>query len=227
MNNQGNMIVVWIIIIVVVFFGVGYLLRKYQRISVLNKTIDQKDYKKLLTLCEELPYRKMLGDFTCDLYRFYALRSSNQMDALKEALEQGIQFYGGKDLEKLLELYYHYFLVHGDYKYAEKLLNDIRDTNLESFILCSEWSYQVIAQGRNDLFNEMEDAVNDNTFKGFSLGVILYLMGLQLEHDGDYEQAKGYYETATQCFVTDDIYMTLCKRHMEQIDEKLDVIQDE
>lgn len=45
MNNQGNMIVVWIIIIVVVFFGVGYLLRKYQRISVLNKTIDQKTTK--------------------------------------------------------------------------------------------------------------------------------------------------------------------------------------
>ena len=73
----------------------------------------------------------------------------------------------------------------------------------------------------------MEDAINNDTFKGASLGTVLYLMGLQLEKDNDLEQAKGYFETATQCFLPSAIYMTLCHRHMDAIDAQMDRLDEE
>lgn len=220
--ETGNMIVIWVLVILAVIGGSLYMLVKYRRVSALNTAIKQKDYEAILSLSTQEHYRKMLGVLTCDLYRFNALRSLERMEELKAELNQAIEQYSSSDLEKLLELYYHYFLNKGDLEYAQKLLEDIRGCANEPFILCSEWSYQVIAQGRCDLFNEMEDAVNENTFKGFSLGTVLYLMGLQLEKEGDLEQAKGYYETSMQCFLPTAIYMTLCKRHIDAIDDALD-----
>ena len=227
MDNQGNMLLLTILAVLFLVGGVGYLLIKYRRTNAMNQAIQQKDYEKILELCEQDRYKTILGPLVCDLYRFNALRSLGKIDELKQALDTAVQLYGGRDQEKILELYYHYFLNHGDHTYAQKLLNDIRDTGNEPFILCSEWSYQVIAQGRNDLFNDMEDAINNDTFKGASLGTVLYLMGLQLEKDNDLEQAKGYFETATQCFLPSAIYMTLCHRHMDAIDAQMDRLDEE
>ncbi len=222
MDNQGNMIVVWILAVVLIVFGLGYLLLKYQRVNAMSKAIKAGDFEKILVLCDEPRNRKMLGNYTCDLYQFNALRSLKRMDELKEALDEAIANYGGQELEKILELYYHYFLNHKDYTYALKLLSDIRDTGNNPFILCSEWSYQVIAEGRHDLFNAMEDAVNANTFKGYSLGIVLYLMGLQLEWEGGLEEAKGYYQTAMECLPPLAIYKTLCERHIDAVDDRMD-----
>lgn len=222
MGNQGNMLLVWIIIVVVMVGGLGYLLIKYRRFSTLNKAIKENQYDKILELCEQPGYRKTLGNLSCDLYEYNALRAQGKMEQLKESIDNAIQQYGGKELEKILELYYHYFLHHNDSQYAQKLLGDIRDTGNEPFIQSSEWCYQVIVENRNDLVNEMEDQVNANVFSGNNLGVVLYLIALQLQNDGDLEEALEYYKTAMQCFVPNAIYMELARRNTALIEKKLD-----
>lgn len=37
MGNQGNMLMVWIIVVVVMVGGLGYLLIKYKRYNILNR----------------------------------------------------------------------------------------------------------------------------------------------------------------------------------------------
>ena len=221
MGNQGTMLMVWIIVVVVMVGGLGYLLIKYRRYSVLNRAIKEKKYELIVELSEQPSYRKALGNLSCDLYKFNAFRSMGRIDDLKQSIDNAVQLYGGKDLEKILELYFHYFLHHNDAEYAKKLLADIRDTGNAPFVQCCEWCYQVVAEHRNDLVNEMEDQVNANAFSGFNLGVVLYLIAFQLQHNGDLEGALEYYKTAMQCFAPSTIYMELSKRNSDLIEKKL------
>ena len=106
-------------------------------------------------------------------------------------------------------------------EYAKKLLADIRDTGNAPFVQCCEWCYQVVAEHRNDLANEMEDQVNANVFSGYNLGIVLYLIAFQLQNEGDLKEALEYYKTAMQCFVPHAIYMELSSRNVEMIENKL------
>ena len=221
MGNQGNMLMVWIIVVVVMVGGLGYLLIKYRRYSVLNRAIKEKNYELIIELSEQPSYRKALGNLSCDLYKFNAFRSMGRIDDLKQSIDNAIQLYGGKDLEKILELYFHYILHHNDAEYAKKLLADIRDTGNAPFVQCCEWCYQVVAEHRNDLANEMEDQVNANVFSGYNLGIVLYLIAFQLQNEGDLKEALEYYKTAMQCFVPHAIYMELSSRNVEMIENKL------
>ena len=127
--------------------------------------------------------------------------------------------FGTKEEKRLFELYYHYFLNHKDYAYAKELLAAIRETEDEPFIQYNEWAYEVIAEGRTDLASEMEDAVNDKVYSGFALGTVLYLIALQLDRLKEYEDAKAFYQTVTECITKRELYYTLAERRCNELDD--------
>lgn len=216
---DSNMLIVYVIAIVCIGGGLFYFLRKYIRLSKLNKAIENKEYDQILVMCEQPSLRKGLGEFTCDLYRLNALRSMNEIGRLKNELNQMLEYYGGKEEKRLFELYYHYFLNHKDYAYAKELLTAIRETEDEPFIQYNEWAYEVIAEGRTDLASEMEDAVNDKVYSGFALGTVLYLIALQLDRLKEYEDAKAFYQTVTECITKRELYYTLAERRYNELDD--------
>ena len=95
----------------------------------------------------------------------------------------------------------------------------IRETEDEPFIQYNEWAYEVIAEGRTDLASEMEDAVNDKVYSGFALGTVLYLIALQLDRLKEYEDAKAFYQTVTECITKRELYYTLAERRYNELDD--------
>ena len=47
------MLLLTILTVLVLVGGVGYLLIKYRRTNAMNQAIKQKDYEKILELCEQ------------------------------------------------------------------------------------------------------------------------------------------------------------------------------
>lgn len=219
LSMDSNMIAIYLIAIICIGGGMFYFLRKYLKLSKLNKAIMEKKYDQILEMTEEPSVRKILSEFTADLYRLNALRSMNEMDRLKTELNQMLEYYGSKEEKRLLELYYHYFLNHKDHAYAKQLLEVIRETEDEPFIQYNEWAYEVIAEGRTDLASEMEDAVNDKVYSGFALGTVLYLIALQLDRLKEYEDAKAFYQTVTECITKRELYYTLAERRYNELDD--------
>ena len=216
---DSNMIAVYLIAIICIGGGLIYFLRKYLKLSKLNKAIREKKYDQILEMTEQPSVRKILGEFTADLYRLNALRSMKEMDRLKNELNQMLEHYGSKEEKRLLELYYHYFLNHKDYAYAKQLLEVIRETEDEPFIRYNEWAYDILAEGRSDLASEMEDAVNDKIYSGFALGAVVYLIAVELDRQGEYEDAKAFYQTVTECITKRELYYALAERRLNELDD--------
>ena len=63
---DSNMIAIYLIAIICIGGGMFYFLRKYLKLSKLNKAIMEKKYDQILEMTEEPSVRKILSEFTAD-----------------------------------------------------------------------------------------------------------------------------------------------------------------
>ena len=80
--------------------------------------------------------RRLLGEYVCDLYKLRVYYLTKEVDKFEKVLKHMLKAekYRPDDRESFLEIYFHTFLIKGNRKYADWILDAIRKTGNEKFI---------------------------------------------------------------------------------------------
>lgn len=162
--------------------------------------------------------RRLLGEYVCDLYKLRAYYLTKEADKFEKVLRHMLKAekYCPDDRESFLETYFHTFLIKGNRKYADWILEAIRKTGNQKFIRYSEESYAVMLDKRSDLIDKMEEDINSKLYYGFALGVVLFMVAKQHSYLGDDRNALEYMRSAKACFHPKAVYMPVVDRYLEE-----------
>lgn len=215
MNN------ITLIIILLVF--AGYLvfqgIKNFQLRS-MNTALRKKDSETLEKLADMGISRKLLGEYVCDLYKlrgYYVAKDTEKFEStLRHMIET--QYKNPTDKKSFLENYFHTFLLKGNRKYADWLLEAIKKTGDEPFIHYNECSYAVMLDEKSDLIDIMVEDINSKKYYGFALGAILVMIAKQYMYLQDRENALAYYQSAKACFDPRAVYMPLVEKNLKELE---------
>ena len=215
MNN------ITLIIILLVF--AGYLvfqgIKNFQLRS-MNTALRKKDSDTLEKLADMGISRKLLGEYVCDLYKlrgYYVAKDTEKFEStLRHMIET--QYKNPTDKKSFLENYFHTFLLKGNRKYADWLLEAINKTGDEPFIHYNECSYAVMLDEKSDLIDIMVEDINSKKYYGFALGAILVMIAKQYMYLQDRENALAYYQSAKACFDPRAVYMPLVEKNLKELE---------
>ena len=72
--------------------------------------------------------RRLLGEYVCDLYKLRVYYLTKEVDKFEKVLKHRLKAekYRPDDRESFLEIYFHTFLIKGNRKYADWILDAIR-----------------------------------------------------------------------------------------------------
>lgn len=208
--------------IIFLLFG-GYLgfqlVKNFQLRSIMN-ALNTKQYETVQQISDMPMTRKLLGEYTCDLYKLRAYYLSKNENGFDNLLKQMIlKDYNKNDKKNFLEFYFHTFLLKENKYYSTLLLDAIKSLNDEKFTLISEQSYEVMINNRCDLIHIMEEEINSKKYYGFSLGVIVYMIAKQYEAQGLLDKAALYYVNAKVCFDSKALYMPKVLESLEKLND--------
>lgn len=217
-------IVSFIVIGVLFAIGLLYLGIKRKHFNDLNTALKNQDYDRLISLCEMKINQRLIGKFNCDLYRINAIANKGNVENWKSALLELLdKEYNDDQKIQVLEIYYNIFLDRKDKEFCEKLL-EYNDSILDlSFRKYNQWSYEVIFNHRTDLISEMDACIENNEFKGFGLGVVAYMIGVQYYYLDDLDMARNYFYTCIGCFSPKSTYAEKCKNLVDDLSDKIDL----
>lgn len=177
----------------------------------------KKDYS-LTEKMSDMPFsRRVLGDYTCDLYKIKAYYLDKNIEKFDEMLIHILKtdYKNPEDKKAFIVLYYHIFILKENKKYADILLNEINKYEDENFKKYNQQAYEVMINKRNDLTEEMDKQIDSKKFYGFSLGVILYMIAIQYERLGDNKRAITYFQNAIVCFNPKENMFLFSKEHIK------------
>ena len=184
----------------------------------LNESLRKRDSETVERIADMGMTRRLLGEYVCDLYKlrvFYVTKEEEKFEkVLKHMLKA--EKYRPDDRESFLETYFHTFLIKGNRKYADWILEAIRKTGNQKFIHDSEESYAVMLDKRSDLIDKMEEDINSKLYYGFALGVVLFMVAKQYSYLGDDRNALEYMRSAKACFHPKAVYMPVVDRYLEE-----------
>lgn len=162
--------------------------------------------------------RRLLGEYVCDLYKLRVYYLTKEVDKFEKVLKHMLKAekYRPDDRESFLEIYFHTFLIKGNRKYANWILDAIRKTGNEKFIRYNEESYAVMLDKRSDLIDKMEEDINSKLYYGFALGVVLFMVAKQYSYLGDNRNALEYMRSAKACFHPKAVYMPVVDKYLEE-----------
>lgn len=184
----------------------------------LNESLRKRDSETVERIADMGMTRRLLGEYVCDLYKlrvFYVTKEEEKFEkVLKHMLKA--EKYRPDDRESFLETYFHTFLIKGNRKYADWILEAIRKTGNQKFIHYSEESYAVMLDKRSDLIDKMEEDINSKLYYGFALGVVLFMVAKQYSYLGDNRNALEYMRSAKACFHPKAVYMPVVDRYLEE-----------
>ena len=189
-----------IFLLFAVYIGVqivkNFLLRQ------LNSGLSRRDYEAVEKLAQMPASRRLLGQYTCDLYHLRALYLDKDVPRFEEMLQHmmATEYKNPTDKKSFLEQYYHTFLLKENRKYADWLLDEIRKTGEEPFIRYNEQAYEVMLNRRSDLIETMDAQIDSKKYYGFPLGVILFMIARQYENIHDTKHAIICYRKAKVSF---------------------------
>lgn len=200
---------------------VAFQVVKNFQLRNLNVSLRKKDYDMVERLATMATSRRVLGDYTCDLYQLRARYLKKEPAPFEDMLQHMIAapYKNPADKKSFLEQYYHSFLIQGKRTYAEWLLDGIRQNQDAAYIKYSEQAFAVMLDHRTDLIDEMIDEINGKQYYGFALGVILFMIAKQYEALGNDEKAALYYENAQVCFHPQAVYVPLLQSKLKQMED--------
>lgn len=152
-----------IFLLFAVYIGVqivkNFLLRQ------LNSGLSRRDYEAVEKLAQMPASRRLLGQYTCDLYQLRALYLDKDVPRFEEMLQHmmATEYKNPADKKSFLEQYYHTFLLKENRKYADWLLDEIRKTGDEPFIRYNEQAYEVMLNRRSDLIETMDAQIDSKS----------------------------------------------------------------
>ena len=106
----------------------------------LNGSLGRKDYETVEKLADMPMSRRLLGEYTCDLYKLRALYLAQDITRFEEMLQHMIAatYKNPADKKSFLEQYFHTFLLKENKRYVDWLLEAIRQTGDEKLIRYTE-----------------------------------------------------------------------------------------
>lgn len=184
----------------------------------MNVALRNKDSRTAAKIADMALSRRIMGRYVCDLYKLRAYYISHDRELFEQTLRHMIQSeYTQKNAKKsFLETYFHIFLIQGNRKYADWLLEEIKKSDDAAFRQYCEQSYSVMLEKRNDLIEEMVEAVNSKRYYGFALGVILYMIAIQYSRLGDERNALEYMHSAKACLHPKAVYMPVVDKYLRE-----------
>ena len=212
-------ITILIIAIALLGFLIYQAMKNFQLRS-LNTGLEKKDSELVEKIAEMGMSRRLLGQYVCDLYKLRVYYIGNEEDKFEKMLCHMIdtEYTDSEDKKSFLETYLHTFLIKGNRKYADMLMEAIRKTGDEKFIHYNEEAYAVMMDKRTDLIDSMVEDIESKLYYGFSLGVILFMIAKQYSYLGDDKNALIYMQTAKSCFHPKAVYMPTVERYLNEAD---------
>lgn len=204
---------------------VGVQVIKNFQLRQLNGSLGRKDYETVEKLADMPMSRRLLGEYTCDLYKLRALYLDQDKSRFEDMLHHMIatMYKNPADKKSFLEQYFHTFLLKENRKYVDWLLEAIRQTGDEKFIRYTEQAYEVMINQRNDLIETMDAQIDAKQYYGFRLGVILFMIAKQFERLGDEENAGINYRSAKVCFPPKAIYIPVIRESLRCLGQPEDI----
>lgn len=194
------------------------MLKNFQ-LRNLNVSMQKGNYETIEQLVNVPMTRRLLGEYTCDMYEVRAYSLSGNTEKLEKQLHKMIQknYRNADDKKIFLEQYYHLFLLEKQKTYADWLLDGIRTLENPQDIRYNEQAYEVMLNQRSDFIDEMIDEVNSKKYYGFSLGVILFMIAKQYEYRQEPKNAEVYYQNAKVCFHPTAVYVPVIEKNLEHL----------
>lgn len=212
-----NPITIFIVVVALAAYLIFQGVKNFQ-LHNLNMSLRKRDSEMTEKIADMGMSRRLLGEYVCDLYKLRAYYLTKEADKFEKVLRHMLKAekYCPDDRESFLETYFHTFLIKGNRKYADWILEAIRKTGNQKFIHYSEESYAVMLDKRSDLIDKMEEDINSKLYYGFALGVVLFMVAKQYSYLGDDRNALEYMRSAKACFHPKAVYMPVVDRYLEE-----------
>ena len=212
-----NPITIFIVVVALAAYLIFQGVKNFQ-LHNLNMSLKRRDSETVEKIADMGMSRRLLGEYVCDLYKLRVYYLTKEVDKFEKVLKHmhKAEKYRPDDRESFLEIYFHTFLIKGNRKYADWILDAIRKTGNEKFIRYNEESYAVMLDKRSDLIDKMEEDINSKLYYGFALGVVLFMVAKQYSYLGDDRNALEYMRSAKACFHPKAVYMPVVDRYLEE-----------
>ena len=212
-----NPITIFIVVVALVLYLIFQGVKNFQ-LHNLNMSLKRRDSETVEKIADMGMSRRLLGEYVCDLYKLRVYYLTKEVDKFEKVLKHMLKAekYRPDDRESFLEIYFHTFLIKGNRKYADWILDAIRKTGNEKFIRYNEESYAVMLDKRSDLIDKMEEDINSKLYYGFALGVVLFMVAKQYSYLGDNRNALEYMRSAKACFHPKAVYMPVVDKYLEE-----------
>ena len=203
---------------------VGYLIFqgiKNFQLRSMNTGLKNRDSDLVARVADMGVSRRILGEYVCDLYKMRVYYITKEMDMFEEMLRHMLhtEYSHAEDKESFLETYFHTFLIKGNRKYADWLLEEIRKTGNDNFIHYNDECYAVMLDGKSDLIDKMEEDINSKRYYGFALGAILFMIAKQYSYLGDDKNALLYMQSAKACLHPKAVYMPVVDKYLSEAEK--------
>ena len=212
-----NPITIFIVVVALAAYLIFQGVKNFQ-LHNLNMSLKRRDSETVEKIADMVMSRRLLGEYVCDLYKLRVYYLTKEVDKFEKVLKHMLKAekYRPDDRESFLEIYFHTFLIKGNRKYADWILDAIRKTGNEKFIRYNEESYAVMLDKRSDLIDKMEEDINSKLYYGFALGVVLFMVAKQYSYLGDNRNALEYMRSAKACFHPKAVYMPVVDKYLEE-----------
>lgn len=212
-----NPITIFIVVVALAAYLIFQGVKNFQ-LHNLNMSLKRRDSETVEKIADMGMSRRLLGEYVCDLYKLRVYYLTKEVDKFEKVLKHMLKAekYRPDDRESFLEIYFHTFLIKGNRKYADWILDAIRKTGNEKFIRYNEESYAVMLDKRSDLIDKMEEDINSKLYYGFALGVVLFMVAKQYSYLGDNKNALEYMRSAKACFHSKAVYMPVVDKYLEE-----------
>ena len=212
-----NPITIFIVVVALAAYLIFQGVKNFQ-LHNLNMSLKRRDSETVEKIADMGMARRLLGEYVCDLYKLRVYYLTKEVDKFEKVLKHMLKAekYRPDDRESFLEIYFHTFLIKGNRKYADWILDAIRKTGNEKFIRYNEESYAVMLDKRSDLIDKMEEDINSKLYYGFALGVVLFMVAKQYSYLGDNRNALEYMRSAKACFHPKAVYMPVVDKYLEE-----------
>lgn len=209
------------IIIILIFFAFLYLVVRSRNLNAVNKALKNKNYTKVIALTSTSNYHKLLGDYTCELYKIKAyLLLDDKENLKKQAIQMLESKYSDANHKQFIELYYHIFLNKKNLEMVNIFLEEIKKEDDVQFVKYNQYAYDVLVDRVDNLFETMETEIEAKFYSGFSLGTVVYLIGMQYLYKDDLANAKIYFQECIDILHPSAIYSSLAKAQVEKIENE-------
>ena len=212
-----NPITIFIVVVTLAAYLIFQGVKNFQ-LHNLNMSLKRRDSETVEKIADMGMSRRLLGEYVCDLYKLRVYYLTKEVDKFEKVIKHMLKAekYRPDDRESFLEIYFHTFLIKGNRKYADWILDAIRKTGNEKFIRYNEESYAVMLDKRSDLIDKMEEDINSKLYYGFALGVVLFMVAKQYSYLGDNRNALEYMRSAKACFHPKAVYMPVVDKYLEE-----------